>query len=108
MSRATMLVLIAIGDVALKILIAGGIAAIVWAVVNERRMQRHRRPGVSYRQVTLRRDGAWRREDLFTPEGLRYQRQASRWGVMGAGVLVVAIILAWILGMTMNLHTAPR
>ena len=102
-----MLVLIGIGDVLLKVLIAGGIAALVWAVVNERRMQRHRRPGVSYGQVTLRRDGGWRREDLFTEDGLRYQRRASRWGVSGALMLVMAVILAWVLGLTMNLHTAP-
>lgn len=102
-----MLVLIGIGDVLLKVLIAGGIAALIWAVVNERRMQRHRRPGVSYGQATLRRDGGWRREDLFTEDGLRYQRRASRWGVSGALMLVMAVILAWVLGLTMNLHTAP-
>lgn len=102
-----MLVLIGIGDVLLKVLIAGGIAALIWAVVNERRMQRHRRPGVSYGQATLRRDGGWRREDLFTEDGLRYQRRASRWGVSGALMLVMAVILAWVLGLKMNLHTAP-
>ena len=102
-----MLLLIGIGDVLLKVLIAGGIAALVWAVVNERRMQGHRRPGVSYSQATLRRDGGWRREDLFTEDGLRYQRRASRWGVSGALMLVMAVILAWVLGLTMNLHSAP-
>ena len=101
-----MLALIGIGDVVLKLLIAGGIAALAWAVVNERRMHRHRRPGVSYGQATLRRDGGWRRQDLFTEEGLRYQRRASTWGVSGALLLLVAVILAWVLGMTMNLHTA--
>jgi hypothetical protein len=102
-----MLALIRIGDIVLKLLVAGGVIALVWAVLNERRMQRHRRPGVSYAQVTLRRDGGWRRQDLFTDEGLRYQRQASRWGVSGALMLVMALILAWVLGLTMNLHTAP-
>lgn len=69
--------LIAIGDVVLRALAAIGIASLVWAVVNERRMQKHRQPGVSYGAVTMRRDGGWRRSDLFTPEGLTYQRRAS-------------------------------
>ena len=107
MTRATMLQLIGIGDVVLKLLIAGGVGALMWAVVNERRMQRHRRPGVSYGQATLRRDGGWRREDLFTDDGLRFQRRASTWGISGALLLVLAMILAWVLGLTMNLHTAP-
>jgi hypothetical protein len=65
------------------------------AVMQERRMHRHRQPGVTYRQATFRRDGGWRRSELFTPEGLQCQRQASRWGVIG-GVLLVAGLLAWI------------
>jgi threonine/homoserine/homoserine lactone efflux protein len=107
MTRSTMLALIGIGDVVLKLLIVVGVAALAWAVVNERRMHRHRRPGVSYGEATMRRDGGWRREDLFTEDGLRFQRRASTWGVGGAILLVLAIILAWVLGMTMNLHGAP-
>ena len=102
-----MLAVIGIGDVVLKVLIGVGVAALVWAVVNERRMHHHRQPGVSYGQATLRRDGGWRRQDLFTDEGLRYQRRASLWGVSGALMLVLAVILAWVLGIMMNLHTAP-
>jgi hypothetical protein len=72
--------------------IFGGLGAIAaaLAVVNERRMQRHRQPGVTYGQVTFRRDGAWRRTNLFTPEGLRYQRRAARYGFIAAG--------CWLLG----------
>jgi hypothetical protein len=58
-------------------------------------MQRHRQPGVTYRDVTLRRDGGWRRADLFTEQGLRYQRRASTWGI-GGGTLLVAALLAWV------------
>jgi hypothetical protein len=67
------------------------------AIYNERRMQRHRQPGVTYSQVTFRTDGAWRRSDLFTPEGLRYQRRASGFGVPGALLWVLALIF-WALG----------
>jgi hypothetical protein len=72
-----------------------GIAALAIAVVHERRMQAHRRDGVTYSDVTLRRDGGWRRDDLFAPEGLVHQRQASRFGVAGA-VLLLAGVIAWI------------
>lgn len=72
-----------------------GVACLGAAVVNERRMQRHRQPGVSYREVTLRRDGGWRRDELFTEQGLRHQRRASRWGLTGGALLVVAL-LAWV------------
>lgn len=65
------------------------------AVFKERRMHRHRQPGVSYSQATFRRDGGWRRTDLFTPAGLQYQRQASRYGVLGA-LLWVAALLVWV------------
>ena len=64
------------------------------AVVEERRMQRHRQPGVSYARVTLRRDGGWRRADLFGPEGLAHQRRASRYGVIGALLWILALFLA--------------
>ena len=67
------------------------------AVVNERRMHRHRQPGVTYAQATFRRDGGWRRTDLFTDEGLRYQRQASRYGVTGAALWILALLAAMIL-----------
>lgn len=71
-----------------------GVAALTMAVVHERRMQAHRRDGVSYKAATLRRDGGWRREDLFAAEGLVHQRQASRFGVAGA-VLLIAGVIAW-------------
>jgi hypothetical protein len=70
----------------------GGLVLMVMAVFNERRMQRHRQPGVTYAQATFRRDGGWRRTDLFTPAGLQYQRQASRYGVSGALLLVFALV----------------
>ena len=70
---------------------AAGVAAIVRAIWSERQMQRHRRPGVTYAQVTLRRDGAWRRADLFDDEGLALQRQASKWGVIGIGFVVLGL-----------------
>ena len=73
--------------------IAGTISMGV-AIYNERRMHRHRQPGVTYAQATYRRDGGWRRTDLFTPEGLAYQRQASRYGVVAAALWVLALI-AW-------------
>jgi hypothetical protein len=72
-----------------------GVVSLLIAVVHERRMQQYRRHGVSYREVTLRRDGGWRRDDLFGPEGLAHQRQASRWGLAGA-VLLIAGLISWI------------
>lgn len=74
---------------------AAGTGLMAVAVVNERRMQRHRQPGVTYARVTLRKDGGWRRADLFTPEGLAYQRRASGYGLMGAVLWVVALG-AWV------------
>ena len=62
------------------------------AVYNERRMHRHRQPGVTYAQATYRRDGGWRRTDLFTPEGLAYQRQSARYGVIGAALWILALV----------------
>ena len=73
-----------------------GVIALCIAVASERAMQRHRHPGVSYRDVTLRTDGGWRRTDLFTDIGLRYQRRASSFGVTGA-VLLLASLLAYVL-----------
>ena len=77
------------------VLAAAGALCIVIAVTFERRMQRHRQPGVSYREVTFRRDGGWRRADLFTPEGLRLQRSASKFGLLGAAFWLLALI-AWV------------
>ena len=65
------------------------------AIYNERRMHRHRQPGVTYGQATYRRDGGWRRADLFTAEGLAYQRKASTLGITGAALWLLALI-AWI------------
>jgi hypothetical protein len=73
-----------------------GVIALSIAVLNERRMQGHRQPGVSYRDVTLRKDGGWRRTDLFTAEGLRLQRRASAFGVTGAAFLLAALGI-WVL-----------
>ena len=67
------------------------------AIYNERRMQRHRQPGVTYAQVTFRKDGGWRRSELFTPEGLKHQRRASGFGVPAALLWALAV-LAWSLG----------
>ena len=77
--------------IAAKFFAVMGILSATYAVVWERRMQRHRQPGVSYWQATIRKDGGWRREDLFTPDGLRIQRQASKYGVTAALVWVVAL-----------------
>lgn len=81
-------------------LFGGGILAFAMAVRHERAMQRHRQPGVTYRAVTLRRDGGWRRADLFTPEGLVYQRQASRSALFG--------VVLWILALGVWLILASR
>jgi hypothetical protein len=72
-----------------------GLAFVVAAVVHERRMHRHRQPGVSYGQATFRRDGGWRRGDLFTETGLEHQQRASLYGITGVALLF-ASILAWI------------
>ena len=61
------------------------------AIYNERRMHRHRQPGVTYSQATYRRDGGWRRADLFTAEGLAHQHKASRFGVTGAALWILAL-----------------
>ena len=71
-----------------------GVICLATAVMYERRMHRHRQPGVSYAEATLRKDGGWRRSDLFTAGGLQLQRKASLWGVTG-GVLLLASIGAW-------------
>jgi len=61
------------------------------AVYHERRMHRHRRPGVSYAAATFRRDGGWRRADLFTEQGLAHQRRASSFGVLGAAFWLLSL-----------------
>jgi hypothetical protein len=74
--------------------LAGAVALAV-GIWNERMMQRNRQPGVSYSEVTFRRDGAWRRSDLFTEQGLMHQRRASAWGFSGLILLIVALVL-WV------------
>jgi hypothetical protein len=76
-------------------LFALGVCAFAVAIRHERLMQRHRQPGVSYREVTMRRDGGWRHADFFTPEGLAHQRRASTFGILGV-VLWIAALAAWI------------
>ena len=70
-----------------------GVIALAIGIWNERMMQRHRQPGVSYRDVTFRRDGGWRRRDLFTDAGLAYQRRASAFGFSGLILLIVALVI---------------
>jgi hypothetical protein len=81
----------------LGIWVLAGLFALALAVVNERRMQRHRKPGVTYGQATLRRDGGWKRSDL-TDEGLAYQRAAAKWGFVGVLLLLSAMAFAWLVG----------
>jgi hypothetical protein len=83
-----------------QLLVSGAVALIgvillIAAIVHERRMHAHRQPGITYAQATLRRDGGWRRRDLFTEAGLRHQRRASLYGIIGAALLV-ASLLVWI------------
>ena len=73
--------------------VAGTISMAV-AIYHERRMHRHRQPGVTYAQATFCRDGGWRRADLFTTDGLRYQRRASAFGVVGI-FLWAAGLISW-------------
>jgi hypothetical protein len=77
------------------LLALAGVACVARAVYCERRMHRYRQPGVDYWQATLRRDGGWRRDDLFTPEGLALQREAARFGWLGAALWILALG-AWI------------
>ena len=70
-----------------------GTACVLIAVYHERRMHRHRQPGVTYGQATFRRDGGWRRTDLFTADGLAHQRRASTFGVTGAALWLLALAL---------------
>lgn len=70
---------------------AAGSAAAVAAIWCERRMHRHRRPGVTYFAATWRRDGGWSRDGLFLPEGLIWQRRAARFGVSAAALWVLGL-----------------
>ena len=77
------------------VLAAAGLFALGVAISHERRMHRHRKPSVSYADATFRVDGGWRKSDLFSDDGLRHQRSASLFGVSGAGLLVLALIV-WV------------
>lgn len=77
--------------VPVALLVAGAISLGV-AIFYERRMHRHRLPGVSYIEATFRRDGGWRRTDLFSAEGLEHQRRASRYGLVGVLLWIVALL----------------
>jgi len=59
-------------------------------------MQQHRQPGVTYAAATFRRDGGWRKSELFTARGLEHQAQAARFGMMAAVFWGVAL-LSWAL-----------
>jgi len=78
-------------------LAAAGAISVLAAVACERLMHRHRRPGVTYWRATLRKDGGWRRGDLFDDRGLAHQRRASRFGVLGAGLWLLALA-SWVVG----------
>jgi len=75
---------------AVALAVLGLLSALI-AIYHERRMQRHRLPGVSYADVTFRRDGGWRRSDLFAPEGLAHQRQGSKYGILAAALWLLAL-----------------
>ena len=77
--------------------LAGVVSAAI-AIRHERRMHRHRQTGVSYGAATLRRDGGWRRKDLFTDDGLRAQSQAARFGILAGVLWLLALIVFVALG----------
>jgi hypothetical protein len=83
------------------VLAIAGVVCLAIAVSCERAMHRHRQPGVTYMDATLRRDGGWRRTDLFTEAGLRHQRRASMFGALGTVLLVAALLVYVLLGITM-------
>ena len=64
-------------------------------------MQRHRLPGVSYWAATLRRDGGWRRTDLFAPEGLVYQHRAARFALLGVVSWALAAT-SWVIALQLS------
>jgi hypothetical protein len=85
--------------VAVGALAFAGVACAVLAVRHERRMHRHRRPAVTYAAATLRRDGGWRRTDLFTDEGLRHQARAARFGMAAVAAWLLALAAFVVLGL---------
>lgn len=86
------LVAVSPASIIVMLLTVAGVIALAIAIVNERRMQDHRQPGVSYRDVTFRLDGGWKKTDLFTDAGLRFQQRAAKWGMIGAACLVAALV----------------
>jgi hypothetical protein len=76
----------------LALLVLGAISVGV-AIFHERRMHRHRLPGISYVEATFRRDGGWGRTDLFSAEGLEHQRRASRYGLAGVLLWILAVLV---------------
>ena len=78
------------------LLAVAGCAAEGHAILCERRMQRHRLPGVSYWEATLRWDGGWRRSDLFSPTGLDLQKRAARSAFAGLILWSLAAV-SWLL-----------
>jgi hypothetical protein len=78
-----------------SVLAVAGLVALGVAISHERRMHRYRKPGMSYADATFRVDGGWRKSDLFSDDGLRHQRSASLFGVSGAALLVLALVI-WV------------
>ena len=76
---------------AFVLLVLGTVSMLV-AIVFERLMHRHRQPGITYAQATFRKDGGWRRADLFTDAGLRLQRRASTFGFGGIALWVIGLV----------------
>jgi len=83
------------------VLLALGTMSVLVAIVFERLMHRNRQPGVTYAQATLRKDGGWRRAELFTDAGLRHQRRASTFGVLGALLWLLGIV-AWVVSLRLS------
>jgi hypothetical protein len=75
-----------------------GVGFLAAAITHERRMHAHRQPGVNYSQATFRRDGGWRRRDLFTDTGLFHQQRASLCGMTGAALLLASVFIWAMLG----------
>ena len=75
-----------------SVLAIAGLAFATIAVVHERLMHRHRQPGVTYAAATFRRDGGYRRTDLFTPDGLKHQGKAAKFGVRAAALWVLSLL----------------
>jgi hypothetical protein len=73
------------------VLFGVGCVFVAFAIRAERLMHRHRVPGVSYADATFRRDGGWRRTDLFSPEGLAHQQRAAKYAFLGVACWVAAL-----------------